>query len=309
MSSFNLLHAAVAFAAAFAAGAINSVAGGGTLISFPTLIWLGLNSVTANATNTVAIWPGSLGGMWGFRRELRTANSRLLALLLPSLIGGLAGAWLLRYPPPALFDRLVPFLILFATLLFMAQETVQRLLKTAGTAQHGSWKWLPRPARFLLLFALFPRLLRRRHRHPHAGRAEHPRPYRHPPDERPEEPLRPVHQRRRGHLLHLLRHGLLARRTAHGPRRYRRRHRRLRPGPQTGPHRRSPHRHLDRLRHGHLAVLPALVSCLADSLTIAGHSPWRRHSCRRPVGVDARLASTLVSTPGRRCQSLTETLH
>jgi len=67
MSSFNLLHAAVAFAAAFAAGAINSVAGGGTLISFPTLIWLGLNSVTANATNTVAIWPGSLGGMWGFR--------------------------------------------------------------------------------------------------------------------------------------------------------------------------------------------------------------------------------------------------
>ena len=99
MTSFSLLHAAVAFAAAFAAGAINSVAGGGTLISFPTLIWLGLNSVTANATNTVAIWPGSLGGMWGFRRELRTAHSRLLALILPSLIGGLAGAWLLRYTP------------------------------------------------------------------------------------------------------------------------------------------------------------------------------------------------------------------
>ncbi|MGD0001898.1 MAG: sulfite exporter TauE/SafE family protein [Bryobacteraceae bacterium] len=142
MSSFNLLHAAVAFAAAFAAGAINSVAGGGTLISFPTLIWLGLNSVTANATNTVAIWPGSLGGMWGFRRELRTAHSRMFALLLPSLIGGLAGAWLLRYTPPALFDRLVPFLILFATLLFMVQEPVQRLLKTAGAARHTSSRWL-----------------------------------------------------------------------------------------------------------------------------------------------------------------------
>jgi uncharacterized membrane protein YfcA len=142
MTSFSLLHAAVAFAAAFAAGAINSVAGGGTLISFPTLIWLGLNSVTANATNTVAIWPGSLGGMWGFRRELRTAHSRLLALILPSLIGGLAGAWLLRYTPPALFDRLVPFLILFATLLFMVQEPVQRVFKTAGTAQHTSSRWL-----------------------------------------------------------------------------------------------------------------------------------------------------------------------
>ena len=142
MSSFNLLHAAVAFAAAFAAGAINSVAGGGTLISFPTLIWLGLNSVTANATNTVAIWPGSLGGMWGFRRELRTAHSRMFALLLPSLIGGLAGAWLLRYTPPALFDRLVPFLILFATLLFMVQEPVQRILKTAGAARHTSSRWL-----------------------------------------------------------------------------------------------------------------------------------------------------------------------
>ena len=142
MTSFSLLHAAVAFAAAFAAGAINSVAGGGTLISFPTLIWLGLNSVTANATNTVAIWPGSLGGMWGFRRELRTAQSRMLALILPSLIGGLAGAWLLRYTPAALFDRLVPFLILFATLLFMAQEPVQRLLKTAGAARHTSSRWL-----------------------------------------------------------------------------------------------------------------------------------------------------------------------
>ena len=142
MTSFSLLHAAVAFAAAFAAGAINSVAGGGTLISFPTLIWLGLNSVTANATNTVAIWPGSLGGMWGFRRELRTAHSRLLALILPSLIGGLAGAWLLRYTPPALFDRLVPFLILFATLLFMVQEPVQRVFNTANTAQHTSSRWL-----------------------------------------------------------------------------------------------------------------------------------------------------------------------
>src|SRR3977135_1587527 len=89
MSDFNLVHSAVAFGAAFVAGAINSVAGGGTLVSFPALIWLGLPSVTANATSTVAIWPGSLGGMWGYRRELQSANRRMLALGVPSIVGGI----------------------------------------------------------------------------------------------------------------------------------------------------------------------------------------------------------------------------
>ena len=87
------------------AGAINSVAGGGTLISFPTLIWLGLNSVTANATSTVAIWPGTVGSMWGYRRELEQAEPRFRILIVPSLIGGLIGALLLRWTSPATFDR------------------------------------------------------------------------------------------------------------------------------------------------------------------------------------------------------------
>src|ERR1035441_4898845 len=111
-------HAAVAFGAAFLAGAINSVAGGGTLVSFPALMRLGLNAVTANATSTVAIWPGTIGSLWGYRRELRDAEPRFRWLIVPSLVGGLAGALLLRFTPPATFDRLVPFLILFATLLF-----------------------------------------------------------------------------------------------------------------------------------------------------------------------------------------------
>src|SRR5258707_13347243 len=115
MPDFKLTHSAVAFGAAFVAGAINSVAGGGTLVSFPALIWLGLPSVIANATSTVAIWPGSLGGMWGYRRELREADPIMLGLVAPSLIGGTAGAWLLRFTPAALFDKLVPLLILFAT--------------------------------------------------------------------------------------------------------------------------------------------------------------------------------------------------
>jgi hypothetical protein len=124
------LHILAASAAAFLAGAINSVAGGGTLIKFPTLIGLGLPSEIANATNTVAIWPGALGSMWGFRREIREVDRRWAWLAIPipfspsslpvncgrSFLGGGIGATLLRITPPSIFDHLVPFLILFATL-------------------------------------------------------------------------------------------------------------------------------------------------------------------------------------------------
>src|ERR1700675_1618092 len=96
----DLLHGSSAFVSAFAAGAINSVAGGGTLLTFPTLVWLGLDSVAANATSTVAIWPGSLGSMWGYRKERGSADRRILALTAPRLIGGIAGALLLRFTPP-----------------------------------------------------------------------------------------------------------------------------------------------------------------------------------------------------------------
>jgi uncharacterized membrane protein YfcA len=148
-------HAAVAFGAAFIAGAINSVAGGGTLVSFPALIWLGLPSVIANATSTVAIWPGSVGGMWGYRREMRSTEPRMFALVVPSLIGGITGALLLRWTPTATFDRLVPFLILFATLLFMAQDPVQRMLKASNAAAHRSTKWLICAMIFQLFVALY----------------------------------------------------------------------------------------------------------------------------------------------------------
>lgn len=118
--------------AAFLAGAINSVAGGGTLISFPALVWLGLPSITANATNTVAIWPGSLGSIWGFRSEFGQAPPNLRWLGISSLIGGGLGALLLRSTPPALFTRLVPFLVFFATILFIAEAPVQKKLRHGG---------------------------------------------------------------------------------------------------------------------------------------------------------------------------------
>jgi uncharacterized protein len=145
----------VAFASAFAAGAINSVAGGGTLISFPTLIWLGLNSVTANATSTVAIWPGTVGSVWGYRRELRNAEARFRILIVPSLAGGLLGALLLRWTSPVTFDRLVPWLILFATLLLTAQEPVQRLLKTTHTERHRTPGWLVGAIAFQFLVGIY----------------------------------------------------------------------------------------------------------------------------------------------------------
>jgi uncharacterized membrane protein YfcA len=148
-------HAAVAFTAAFLAGAINSIAGGGTLVSFPALIWLGLDSVTANATSTVAIWPGTVGSIWGYRRELRQAEPRFRVLIVPSLVGGILGALLLRWTPPAVFDRLVPFLILFATLLFMAQEPVQRMLKTAGAEAHKRTRWLVGALLFQLAVGIY----------------------------------------------------------------------------------------------------------------------------------------------------------
>lgn len=152
----NIVHGAVSFGAAFAAGMINSVAGGGTLLTFPTLVWLGLPPIIANATSTVATWPGGLGAMWGYRRELGRTPLRLLALIVPSLIGGIGGALLLRSTPQSAFKALVPYLILFATLLFMVQEPVQRVLKArGGEKSHATTSWLAGAMVFQLFVALY----------------------------------------------------------------------------------------------------------------------------------------------------------
>ena len=144
------------FAAAAVAGAINSVAGGGTLISFPTLLWLGMESVTANATNTVAIWPGSLGSVWGYREEMRGFDRRVLSLVIPSIVGGIGGAVLLRLTPTELFDRLVPVLIFFATVIFMVQERVQRWFNWSVThADHEGPQWVAGAMFFQLAVALY----------------------------------------------------------------------------------------------------------------------------------------------------------
>lgn len=160
-----LLHLLLIFGAGFIGGMMNSIAGGGTLVTFPTLIWHGLSAIEANATNAFALWPGSLSAAWGYRHELRKTERRFFWLILPSLSGGLLGAVLLRLTPEKTFARMVPFLILFATLLFMAQEPVQRWLRTRREAKEQlqpapeqatrSSRWLIGATIFQLLAATY----------------------------------------------------------------------------------------------------------------------------------------------------------
>ncbi|MBX7250455.1 MAG: sulfite exporter TauE/SafE family protein [Candidatus Promineofilum sp.] len=113
--------------AAVAAGAINALAGGGTLITFPTLTAMGIPAVSANVTNTVALLPGYLGATFAQKEEVLSQRRRLW-LLLPAALGGLVGGLLLLRTDEKLFRQLVPFLILLASLLLAAQEPLKRWL-------------------------------------------------------------------------------------------------------------------------------------------------------------------------------------
>jgi uncharacterized membrane protein YfcA len=125
--------------AAIVAGAMNSIAGGGTLLTFPALVALGISPINANATSTVALWPGALGSMWGYRGELRGARPWAVGFALPSLTGGAAGAWLLLRTPAERFAVIVPWLVLGATALFMAQRPLVRWLRHKAESQsHAS---------------------------------------------------------------------------------------------------------------------------------------------------------------------------
>jgi uncharacterized membrane protein YfcA len=135
------LHWVILFAGAFIAGAMNSIAGGGTLISFPLLIWFGLDPRVGNATNAVALWPGFFGGLFGFRRELADSKTLLVRLGLISVIGGAVGAGLLILTPSQVFAHMVPFLILFATVLFMVQSPLNRWLRLQPIAAKPSASW------------------------------------------------------------------------------------------------------------------------------------------------------------------------
>ena len=113
-----LSHGILLFVAAVLAGAMNSVAGGGSFFSFPALIFTGVLPIPANATNTVAVWPGSVASVFSYWRRLPNSPRVMIPLLTISVLGGVAGAMVLLQTPQATFMALVPYLFGIATLLF-----------------------------------------------------------------------------------------------------------------------------------------------------------------------------------------------
>ena len=130
--------------AGVAAGTINTVVGSGTLITFPTLLAFGVPPVTANVSNTVGLVPGSMSGVFGYRRELAGQGARVLRLGAASLLGGVAGALLLLWLPSSAFDAIVPALIALGVVLVVLGPRIQRSVAAraesrGGIPDHGVW--------------------------------------------------------------------------------------------------------------------------------------------------------------------------
>jgi uncharacterized membrane protein YfcA len=130
------------FGAAAAAGVVNAVAGGGTLLTFPALLVAGVPPVAANATNTLSIFPGQAASTWAYRRHIGEERHRALVLSLPSLLGGIIGAALLLVLPESSFEAAVPWLILFACVLLAAQGPIKRLVAASRHASHPAALWV-----------------------------------------------------------------------------------------------------------------------------------------------------------------------
>jgi uncharacterized membrane protein YfcA len=121
-------------AAAVLAGAMNAIAGGGTILTFPALLAFGMPAVQANATSTVALLVGAIGSAYGYREHLPAASLWIRRFGLVSIAGGFLGALLLTRTPADTFERLVPFLLLFATALFMTQSVFSRFAQVEAAA-------------------------------------------------------------------------------------------------------------------------------------------------------------------------------
>ena len=133
----DIWHMALIIGGGFAGGAMNALAGGGTFFSFPALLAAGIAPVSANATNAVALWPASLSTAWALRRELKVLplHAYLLPLAGAALIGGLGGGIMLLLTSDQVFYRLIPWLLLLATLLFTFSKPLARLVASRSGSQ------------------------------------------------------------------------------------------------------------------------------------------------------------------------------
>jgi uncharacterized membrane protein YfcA len=140
ISAFDLI---LLFLAAIAAGFFNALAGGGSIFTFPVLVAVGVPPVIANVTNTVALCPGYVGGVFAQRKDLAHQEGRLLALLPVAILGGILGAWLLTRTSDEAFRDLVPFLVLGACLLLALQDRIRALLQRRAARLGLAWALPP----------------------------------------------------------------------------------------------------------------------------------------------------------------------
>ena len=142
------------FFAGVLGGALNAVAGGGSFIAFPALLFSGVAPIQANATNTVALWVGQTASTGAYRKHLDISRRVMIPLTVTSLIGGVAGAYLLLHTPAQTFLRVLPWLMLGATLLFIFGSRLSRGSKS-GVAHDASTSALTVAALFELIVAVY----------------------------------------------------------------------------------------------------------------------------------------------------------
>ncbi len=186
----SLSHWAWLLAAAFVGGGINSVAGGGSFLTFPALLLAGVPAIPANATNNTAMWLGVVASARGYREEIRTYRSVVLPAILVSLVGSVGGAVLLLHTPPKVFERMIPWLLLFATVVFAISPLITRAHKPKEV--HSPWQLA---AQFCV--ADLRRLFRRRHGNHDARHLDVFRAAEHERDERREKSALDRDQRHR----------------------------------------------------------------------------------------------------------------
>ncbi|MDB5105545.1 MAG: hypothetical protein JWP91_3234 [Fibrobacteres bacterium] len=145
-----LLQALVLFLAGILAGGLNALAGGGGFITLPALIWSGAAPILANIGGTIAVWPGLIAALFAYRRNLQGHKHPLKVYLTIAVCGGALGAFLLLFTTNAFFMALLPWLLLFATTLFISGKRITARL----TAARGEGKAFPAPIVRTLLFLI-----------------------------------------------------------------------------------------------------------------------------------------------------------